>query len=213
MTDEVIEQFDLGYDKSTDSITFPVRDKNGDCMFVARRSIKTKYFDLTDNNSTCKFDFLGYRFDVSNSNIKIAHSSSKIRKTISRIDKLFQVFDNLLSNNYLKAKSYLFDGLRILTANTNLHNNKKGIKIGAYYSNQILDDSSVLSIYDYHLAEKISKISLPIKDFQSELERQTEESELKRVLIKNASFVKGFDTRKRFCISKQRLQKIRSSLV
>lgn len=174
---------------------------------------KTKYFDLTDNNSTCKFDFLGYRFDVSNSNIKIAHSSSKIRKTISRIDKLFQVFDNLLSNNYLKAKSYLFDGLRILTANTNLHNNKKGIKIGAYYSNQILDDSSVLSIYDYHLAEKISKISLPIKDFQSELERQTEESELKRVLIKNASFVKGFDTRKRFCISKQRLQKIRSSLV
>ena len=46
LTDEIIEQFDIGYDKSTDSITFPVRDKNGDCMFVARRQVKTKVFDI-----------------------------------------------------------------------------------------------------------------------------------------------------------------------
>lgn len=46
LTDEVIEEFDLGYDKATDCITFPVRDINGDCIFVARRSVKTKYFDL-----------------------------------------------------------------------------------------------------------------------------------------------------------------------
>lgn len=174
---------------------------------------KTKEFDLTDNNSTCKFDFLGYRFDVSNSNVKISHSSSKIKKTIYRINKLFQVFDNLLSTDYLTAKSYIFDALRILTANTNLHNNKKGIKIGAYYSNQLLDDTSALSMYDKYLANKIKKISLPIMGFRSEGQRQTEEDELKRILLKNARFVKGFDSRKRFCISKQRLQKIRSSLV
>lgn len=46
LTDDIIDMFDIGYDKSTDSITFPVRDKNGDCMFVARRSITTKYFDI-----------------------------------------------------------------------------------------------------------------------------------------------------------------------
>lgn len=46
LTDKVIEQFDIGYDKATDSITFPVRDMNGDCMFVARRSVKTKHFDI-----------------------------------------------------------------------------------------------------------------------------------------------------------------------
>lgn len=176
-------------------------------------SEKTKDIDLTENNSTCRFDFLGYRFDVSNSNVKISHSCSKIKKTISRINKLFQVFNNLSSNDYLTAKSYLFDALRILTANTNLHNNKKEIKIGAYYSNQILDDSSALSMYDNYLAKKIEQISLPIKDFKSEEERQLEETELKIVLLKNARFVNGFDSRKRFCISKQRLQKIRSSLV
>ena len=46
ITDEyIIELFDLGYDKSTKSITFPVRDINGNCLFVARRSVRTKYFN------------------------------------------------------------------------------------------------------------------------------------------------------------------------
>lgn len=43
--DEIIELFDLGYDKETECITFPVRDKDGNCLFVARRSVKTKYFN------------------------------------------------------------------------------------------------------------------------------------------------------------------------
>ena len=46
ITDEsIIELFDLGYDKKTDCITFPVRDKNGNCVFIARRSVRTKYFN------------------------------------------------------------------------------------------------------------------------------------------------------------------------
>ena len=46
LTDDVIERFDIGYDKKTDSITFPVRDTNGGCKFVAKRKIKFKQFDL-----------------------------------------------------------------------------------------------------------------------------------------------------------------------
>ena len=53
MTDDIIERFDLGYDKDTDSITFPVRYWGslnfGQCMFVAKRNIKTKRFDLPKN--------------------------------------------------------------------------------------------------------------------------------------------------------------------
>lgn len=46
ITDEnLIELFDLGYDKDTQCITFPVRDELGNCLFVARRSVKTKYFN------------------------------------------------------------------------------------------------------------------------------------------------------------------------
>jgi len=45
MTPEVVEIFDIGYDKKTQSITFPVRDLSGDCLFVARRSVNTKFFN------------------------------------------------------------------------------------------------------------------------------------------------------------------------
>ena len=46
ITDErIIELFDLGYDKETECITMPVRDKSGHTLFVARRSVKTKFFN------------------------------------------------------------------------------------------------------------------------------------------------------------------------
>ena len=43
--DWIIELFDLGYDIDTDCITFPNRDIFGQCVFVARRNVKTKYFN------------------------------------------------------------------------------------------------------------------------------------------------------------------------
>jgi len=43
--DNIIELFDLGYDRKTDSITFPVRDVDGHCLFVARRNVKSKIFN------------------------------------------------------------------------------------------------------------------------------------------------------------------------
>lgn len=45
MTPEVVEIFDVGYDRATKSITFPVRDIQGRCLFVARRSVVTKFFN------------------------------------------------------------------------------------------------------------------------------------------------------------------------
>ena len=45
MTPEVVDIFDVGYDKATKSITFPVRDVHGRCLFVARRSVVTKFFN------------------------------------------------------------------------------------------------------------------------------------------------------------------------
>ena len=45
LTGSIIELFDIGYDKKTDCITFPVKDINGNCLFVARRSVRAKYFN------------------------------------------------------------------------------------------------------------------------------------------------------------------------
>lgn len=46
LTDEIIERFDIGYDKEKDAITFPVKDICGSVVFIATRSVKTKFFGL-----------------------------------------------------------------------------------------------------------------------------------------------------------------------
>lgn len=45
LTDEIIETFDIGYDKNTCCITFPVRNINGKTLFIARRSVNVKFFN------------------------------------------------------------------------------------------------------------------------------------------------------------------------
>ena len=45
LNDQIIELFDIGYDRATECITFPIRDMSGGTLFVARRSVKTKYFN------------------------------------------------------------------------------------------------------------------------------------------------------------------------
>ena len=63
LTDEVIEQFDVGYDadfqlKSKNGrishyrcVTFPVRDISGGTLFIARRSVDTKFFHYPEGVS------------------------------------------------------------------------------------------------------------------------------------------------------------------
>lgn len=59
LTDDLIEKFDIGYDRNfilsagtppMECITFPVRDINGNCLFVGRRAIYTKLFHYPDSS-------------------------------------------------------------------------------------------------------------------------------------------------------------------
>lgn len=47
LTDDIIKKFDVGYDPKTDSLTFPVY-VDGKCVFVAKRRVKYKRFDLPE---------------------------------------------------------------------------------------------------------------------------------------------------------------------
>lgn len=46
LTREIVNEFDIGFDKEKRCITFPVNDINGKCLFIARRSVDTKMFLL-----------------------------------------------------------------------------------------------------------------------------------------------------------------------
>lgn len=60
LTDEVIERFDIGYDRERKELTFPVRDIEGRCVFVAGRSVERKFFRLPQGLN--KPLYQGYRF-------------------------------------------------------------------------------------------------------------------------------------------------------
>ena len=60
LTDEIIERFDIGYDREQKEITFPVRDIEGRCVFVAGRSVERKFFRLPQGLN--KPLYQGYRF-------------------------------------------------------------------------------------------------------------------------------------------------------
>ena len=45
LTEEIIEKFDIGYDYKTDCITFPVKDGDGNTLFIMRRNVKTKFIN------------------------------------------------------------------------------------------------------------------------------------------------------------------------
>lgn len=49
--DWVIELFDLGYDREKQMITMPVRDIDGNCEFVAKRSVNVKFFQYPEGVS------------------------------------------------------------------------------------------------------------------------------------------------------------------
>lgn len=44
LSKEVVDKFDVGYDKETECLTFPVRDINGKLLFITKRSVKNKSF-------------------------------------------------------------------------------------------------------------------------------------------------------------------------
>lgn len=60
LTDEIIERFDIGYDREREEITFPVADLSGTVRFIAGRSVKNKFFRLP--KSLDKPVYLGYEF-------------------------------------------------------------------------------------------------------------------------------------------------------
>lgn len=48
LTDDIIEMFDVGYDKRSHSITFPCNDKDGNCLFIVRRSVLGKIYNMPE---------------------------------------------------------------------------------------------------------------------------------------------------------------------
>lgn len=64
LTDEVIERFDIGFDFDTNCITFPVRDIKGNVLFIARRSVHSKFFNYPSGVEKPLYGLYEYYKDI-----------------------------------------------------------------------------------------------------------------------------------------------------
>lgn len=178
---------------------------------------KCYIYDSYDNKNL-KFDLLGYTIQsIKGDKDKQGYfslSKDKKQKLSNRITKTFQKFDNLLNVvSYDVAAHYLFDALHVLTCNINLYNAKRGVKVGIFYSNQLLDSIKDLEGLDKYLQFKCEKISLGGKVGVDPAKQPQIEATLKKQL-KQVSFIKGFVVpHKRYKVKKNRLQMIKQSWV
>jgi len=171
-------------------------------------------YDLA-NAIDLNFNLLGYNIRIKNrNNLVFSLSPDKLDSITNRIDKSFTTFDNMIDTvGFDVAAHYLFDALHMLTCNINLYNAKKGVKVGIFYSNQLLDNKGNLSYLDGQLRRNIGRLNLSSKTSIAIADRTVFEDRLKRKLSL-LSFTKGFDyPHKRYKVNKRRLQRIKLSWV
>ncbi len=161
------------------------------------------------------FNLLGYNIHIDKEdNLLFSLSQDKLHRITSRIDKSFTTFYKMIDiAGFDVAAHYLFDALHVLTCNINLYNAKKGVKVGIFYSNQLLDNKKNLSYLDGQLKRNIGRLNLSSNKSITIAHRTAIEESLKRKLAL-LSFTKGFDyPHKRYKVKKQRLRTIKSSWV
>ena len=174
------------------------------------------YIYDSDDKKSLKFDLLGYTIRSIKGKKEMqgffSLSKNKMDRMRNRITKTFEKFDNLLNTApYDVATHYLFDALHILTCNINLYNAKRGVKVGIFYSNQLLDNKDGLKGLDKYLGYKCNEISL----YGKEAVAQTKQAQIELILkkqLKQVSFIKGVEIpHKRYKVNKNRLQMIKQS--
>ena len=168
------------------------------------------YIYDSDDSVDLDFNLLGYNIciDKRKKCLIFSLSQDKLDRITERIDKSFTTFINMIDIvGFDAAAHYLFDALHVLTCNINLYNAKKEIKVGIFYSNQLLDNEKNLSFLDGQLSRNIGRLNLSSKTSIAIADS------LKRKLSL-LSFIKGFDyPHKRYKIKKNRLQMIKQSWI
>ena len=152
--------------------------------------------DLTLNKNKTKicttksFDFLGYKFSMTNKILTL--SEKRMTKYRNKISSAFEAYQKKYKTNRNKASKLLVNRIKYLTGNTKLKNNKSSILTGSYFSNILLESDRDLRKLDFYLTQQIKNIS---------------NNKLADKLSKY-SFMEGFNLKKFYNFSLQELTEI-----
>ena len=94
------------------------------------------------------FDYLGYKFKLARKinivSCRFALKDDKYDEIKTRIGNAFKHFEHLSVKNVRQAYQDLIDSLNYIADNIRLRGSKTGVKVGLYYSHDLLDDFGAL---------------------------------------------------------------------
>ncbi len=165
---------------------------------------KTKMIYLQKKgNYTKSFNYLRYCFNIkrtmiddnkSNFQLILEISDNKIDRYYKRLKKTVTDYNQNAKYNEREARNILMARLKFLTGNFHLNNNKRNVKSGIYYSNEMLKLNKVtfnsLKILDRKLSATLSNLTPPPKIGIDKIK-------LKLFLIRKYSFQKGFNNKEK----------------
>jgi len=165
---------------------------------------KTEIIDLPKNGNYEKaFNYLRYCFNLkrtettghnSNFKLRLEISDNKIGRYNERLKKSIESYNQNSKYNEKEARNILIARLKFLTGNFHLNNNKRNVKSGVYYSNQMLKLNKVtynsLKILDRRLSTALSDLNPPPKIGIDKIK-------LKLFLMQKYSFQKGFNNKEK----------------
>jgi hypothetical protein len=160
--------------------------------------------------------YLGYAIHIKRQGNKTTAqfglSDSKKEKFQKRITKCIEHFNNTNKYGIKQAKNNLLLSLRFLCSNTKLSRAKSRVKIGIFYSNDLLDNDYFTEISEIDNYLNTQQISLYDKLFSDVSARQLSENRIKNFIIRNVNFSKGFSKKTYHIFSKDNLKTIKRIL-
>lgn len=141
MDDRVIEIFDVGYDKETECITFPIRDKNGNCLFIARRSVNTKFFSYPQGVKKPLYGLYElYQLDEFPKEIYICESMIDAITIWTHCDKYAVALNGLGNDLQFSQLNNMPNRTFILATDNDSAGIKARIRLKKYISNKIIKE-------------------------------------------------------------------------
>lgn len=155
------------------------------------------------------FDYLGYRFYLKREkgiiNVELGLSSNKKEKYKNKIDNIEKHFIFESNRNIKKAYQDLFDAVHFISGNTKLHKSKARVKIGLYYSNDLLDKMDDLDEIQSYLRSKSFEPSHSATGWEICKKRITDK-------INSIDFQKSWREKKIYYFSMERHLELRSMI-
>lgn len=116
-------------------------------------SSKCQLIDLYSKDCVdCHFSYLGYELRLRKEGAKkvlgcnFSMKEEKLTRINDKIDKAISHFKSLSKYDVKQAYKDLVDSLKYLTGNISLNRGKSGVKVGLYYSNDLLSEDGVKSL-------------------------------------------------------------------